>query len=81
MEAENEAILVEVENGTWYNPSMAIGLCHSPFSFKGDVIMARKSRKYPELTVPVSKDTVGYIRLSVLNRVSLGSSRKSEVYD
>ena len=30
--------------------------------------MARKSRKHPELTVPASKDTVGYIRLSVLNR-------------
>ena len=35
--------------------------------------MARKSRKYPELAVPVSKDTVGYIRLSVLNRDSHGS--------
>ena len=35
--------------------------------------MARKSRKYPELTVPVSKDTVGYIRLSVFNRDSHGS--------
>lgn len=35
--------------------------------------MARKSRKHPELTVPVSKDTVGYIRLSVLNRDSHGS--------
>ena len=35
--------------------------------------MARKSRKHPELAVPVSKDTVGYIRLSVLNRDSLGS--------
>ena len=36
-------------------------------------IMARKSRKHPELTVPVSKDTVGYIRLSVLNKDSHGS--------
>lgn len=35
--------------------------------------MARKSRKHPELTVPVSKDTVGYIRLSVLNRDPHGS--------
>ncbi len=35
--------------------------------------MARKSRKHPELAVPVSKDTVGYIRLSVLNRDSHGS--------
>ena len=35
--------------------------------------MARKSRKHPELTVPVSKDTVGYIRLSVLNKDSHGS--------
>lgn len=35
--------------------------------------MARKSRKHPELTVPVNKDTVGYIRLSVLNRDSHGS--------
>ncbi len=30
--------------------------------------MARKSRKHPEFAVPVSKDTVGYIRVSVLNR-------------
>ena len=30
--------------------------------------MARRSRKHPELAVPVSKDTVGYIRLSFLNR-------------
>ena len=44
-----------------------------PFSYKGDVIMARKSRKHPELAVPVSKDTVGYIRLSVLNRDPHGS--------
>ena len=35
--------------------------------------MARKSRKHPELTVPVNKDAVGYIRLSVLNRDSHGS--------
>lgn len=35
--------------------------------------MARKSRKHPELTVPVNKDTVGYIRLSVLNRDPHGS--------
>ena len=35
--------------------------------------MARKSRKHPELTVSISKDTVGYIRLSVLNRDSHGS--------
>ena len=35
--------------------------------------MARKSRKHPELTVPICKDTVGYIRLSVFNRDSHGS--------
>lgn len=35
--------------------------------------MARKSRKHPELAVPVSKNTVGYIRLSVLNRDHHGS--------
>ena len=35
--------------------------------------MARKSRKHPELVVSVSKDTVGYIRLSVLNRDPHGS--------
>ena len=35
--------------------------------------MARKSRKHPELSIPVSKDTVGYIRLSVLNRDPHGS--------
>ena len=35
--------------------------------------MARKSRKHPELAVPVSKDIVGYIRLSVLNRDPHGS--------
>lgn len=35
--------------------------------------MARKSRKHPELAVLVSKDTVGYIRLSVLSRDHHGS--------
>ncbi len=35
--------------------------------------MARKSRKHPELAVSASKDTVGYIRLSVLNRDYHGS--------
>ena len=35
--------------------------------------MARKSRKHPELAIPHSKDTVGYIRLSVLNRDPHGS--------
>ena len=35
--------------------------------------MARKSRKHLELAVSVSKDTVGYIRLSVLNRDPHGS--------
>lgn len=30
--------------------------------------MAQKSSKHPELAVPISKDTVVYIRLSVLNR-------------
>ena len=35
--------------------------------------MARKSRKHPELAIPGGKDTVGYIRLSVLNRDPYGS--------
>lgn len=35
--------------------------------------MARKSRKPPKLAIPVSKDTVGYIRLSVLSRDPHGS--------
>lgn len=35
--------------------------------------MARKSRKHPELIVPVNKDIVGYIRLSVPNKDSAGS--------
>ncbi len=35
--------------------------------------MARKSRKHPELVIPVTKDTVGYIRLSVPNVDSAGS--------
>ena len=35
--------------------------------------MARKSRKHPGLAVSVNKDTVGYIRLSVLNRKPHGS--------
>ena len=48
-------------------------VCAIALSYKGDVIMARKSRKHPELAVPVSKDTVGYIRLSVLNRDPHGS--------
>ncbi len=39
--------------------------------------MARKSRKHPQLAVPVSKDTVGYIRLSVLKE-ALTKSRESQ---
>lgn len=35
--------------------------------------MARKNRKRPESAVPVRRDTVGYIRLSVLNRDPHGS--------
>lgn len=35
--------------------------------------MARKNRKRPESAVPVRKNTVGYIRLSVLNRDPHGS--------
>lgn len=35
--------------------------------------MARKSRKHPELVIPVNKDTVGYIRLSIPNEDSMGS--------
>ena len=35
--------------------------------------MARKSRKHLKLAVSVSKDTVGYIRQSVLNRDPNGS--------
>jgi hypothetical protein len=35
--------------------------------------MAQKSRKHSELAISVSKDTVGYIRLSVLNRDYHGS--------
>ncbi len=31
VEAENEAILVEEENRTWYNPSKGYGLRHSLF--------------------------------------------------
>ena len=31
---ENEAILVEVENGTWYNPLKGYGLRHSPFRIR-----------------------------------------------
>ncbi len=34
--------------------------------------MARKSRKHPESDLSISKDTVGYIRLSVLNRDGCG---------
>ena len=71
VEAENEAIPVEVENGTWYNPLKGYGLRHSLFRIR--VSMARKSRKHPELAVSASKDTVGYIRLSVLNRDYHGS--------
>ena len=41
--------------------------------------MARKSRKHPELAVPVSKDTVGYIRLSVLNKDSHGSMENQKL--
>ena len=73
VEAENEAILVEVENRIWYNLLKDYGLRHSPFRIREMYIMARKSRKHPEFAVPVSKDTVGYIRLSVLNRDPYGS--------
>ena len=31
VEAENEAIPVEAENKTWYNPLKGYGLLHSPF--------------------------------------------------
>lgn len=34
VEAENEGILVEVENGTWYNPFKGYGLRHSPFCMR-----------------------------------------------
>ena len=73
VEAENETILVEVENRIWYNLLKDYGLRHSPFRIRKMYIMARKSRKHPEFAVPVSKDTVGYIRLSVLNRDPYGS--------
>ena len=36
-------------------------------------IMAQESRKHPKLAIPGGKDTVGYIRLSVLNRDPHGS--------
>ena len=35
--------------------------------------MAQESRKHPKLAIPGGKDTVGYIRLSVLNRDPYGS--------
>ena len=43
--------------------------------------MAQKSRKHPELAVPVSKDTVGYIRLSVFNRDSHGSVENQKLIE
>ena len=43
--------------------------------------MARKSRKHPELAVPVGKDTVGYIRLSVFNRDSHGSVENQKLIE
>ena len=36
VEAENEAIPVEAENRTWYNPLKGYGLCHSPFLIEED---------------------------------------------
>ena len=41
--------------------------------------MARKSRKHLKLAVSVSKDTVGYIRLSVLNRDHYGSIKNQRL--
>ena len=35
VEAENEAIPVEVENRTWYNPLKGYGWHHSPFLLRG----------------------------------------------
>ena len=74
VEAENEAIPVEAENRTWYNLLKGYGWRHSPFC-RGGVIMARKSRKHPApiLTLQPSRDTVGYIRLSVRDKDSSGS--------
>lgn len=34
VEAENEVIPLEVENGTWYNPLKGYGLRHSPFRMR-----------------------------------------------
>ncbi len=41
--------------------------------------MARKNRKRPESAVPVRKDTVGYIRLSALNRDPYGSVKNQRL--
>ena len=59
---------MEAENRTWYNPLKGYGFRHSPFCLEG-TIMARKSRKNPNMnwSIKQSRDTVGYIRLSVRN--------------
>ena len=41
--------------------------------------MGQKSRKHPEVAVPVSKDTVGHIRLSLLNRDPNGSVKNQKL--
>ena len=75
MEAENEAIPVEAENRTWYNPLKGYGLLHSLFLLRGRHHVSRKSRKHPalKLTTRPSRDTIGYIRLSVRDKDPSGS--------
>ena len=43
VEAENEAILVEVENGTWYNLLKGYGLRHSPFRIREILLWHEKA--------------------------------------
>lgn len=72
MEAENEAILVEVENRIWYNLLKDYGLRHSSFRIREMYIMARKSRKHPELAVPFGKDTVAISGCLFLTEIPTG---------
>lgn len=43
MEAENETILVEMENETWYNPLKGYGLRHSPFRIREMLLWHEKA--------------------------------------
>lgn len=61
-------------------PFTGYGLCHSPFQLRKNN-HARRSRKRPniDLIIKPSRDTVGYIRLSVRNKDSSSSIKNQKL--